>query len=186
VRGGPVLGIIGNGLRLVRDREPASSGGVDGVCCMPSGELLRVGGAGLCDRVVRGRFILAGVVVGVHGMSRGKLLHISGAWVGVGGVRSGHVPSDDGRVELGKLLKLPLRDLLGAGGERVLQLRLRDVLVDGGFFIVRVVWRRDLLVGGLERVHGLRGGNLPGLSRGLELRELPRGHDLGVGGVGVL
>ena len=82
-------------------------------------------------------------------------------------MRSGHVSGDDGRVELSKLLKLPLRDLLGVGGERVLQLRLRDVLVGGGSFVVRVVWRRDLLVGGLERVHGLLCGNLPGLSRGL-------------------
>ena len=66
------------------------------------------------------------------------------------------------------------------------ELQCGHVLVDDGRVSLRRVRRGDLLDGGLERVHGLRGGNLPGLSRGLELRELPRGHVLGVGGVGVL
>ena len=58
---------------------------------MSSGELLRVGGAGVCDRGVRGRFFLAGVIVGVHGMSRWIILCVDGSLSSDGGVCIGLV-----------------------------------------------------------------------------------------------
>ncbi len=106
---------------------------------------MRHDGLKRCDRCVRGGVVLVGGRIGVHGVSSGELLRDGGLRGGVGRVRRGIVPGDDGGVELVKLLELPLRDVLGGGGERLLELQRGHLLVDGGVDRVRGVRRGDLL-----------------------------------------
>ena len=112
---------------------------------VPCGPILCDGWAWGDHRHMCGGTVLGRLGHGLLSVSGGELLRDGGPRGGVGRVRRGIVPGDDGGVELVELLELPPWDVLGGGCERLLELQRGHLLVDDGVDRVRGVRRGNLL-----------------------------------------